>query len=404
MCVWPFNGTSKTKKAAKNYVHKEETKEYPFSSGGTLHVENENNNSDSNSGNVITSQYGTIFNNKGTVITSGTVTVNGKTYQGKSISIRGNQVVIDGKIQDTNDANPNNITIEGHDKELLELFIKTESNDGDLECVSSELNIDEKNAFIKTVYKTKDCQASRSYTLKVPKKTFIKLLLTTRGSITAENIDGNIEEAQTISGNIFLQKINGSISAKTSSGDNTLDSIQGNATVFSSSGDNQCSHINGIVNVQSSSGNNTIDHAKNVISQSSSGKNTLETIEENGTVFSSSGDNRCSHVNGTVKAQSSSGNNTMNDAKSVIAKSSSGKITLASIQEEITANTSSGSITVKLGDYRDATIEASTNSGQCKSDVPVNGTKEKKKIKGTIGKGGPLKSFKTSSGNINIKK
>ncbi len=354
MCIWPFDSAQKTE---KKHVHKEEIREFVFASGGTLHVENENNNNNNSSG----SFFGDIINGR---------------------------VIINDVEQDDCSAKPNNITIEGHDKELLELLIETESNDGNLECVSSELNIDEKNAFIKTVYKTKDCKASRSYTLKVPKKTFIKLLLAQHGSITAENIDDTIEKTKTSSGNITLKGINGDTTINNSFGTNTLERIKGNVSATNSSGKNSISHIKGNVNAKTSFG-----------------KNHIENIEGNATVETSSGDNRIINVDGDVSSKTSFGENDISHIQgSATVENSSGNNKLASIKEEVTAETSFGNNIYTLGDYPDATIEASTTFGQCKSDVPVTGKEEKKNIKGTIGKDGPLKTFKTSSGNIYIRK
>lgn len=365
----------KTNNFEKKYAYTEEKKEFNFTSDGTLHVENENN-----------------------------------------------------KEQDTDNVNPNNITIESHDKDVLELFIKTENNDGDLECLSSHIKIDEKNAFIKTIYETKGCKASRSYTLKVPKKTLIKLLLTTKGSINAENIDNSIEEARSISGDVAISTIQGKVTIKNTSGNNTCSDVRGIINITSSSGNNNINNVKGIANIDSTSGDNTCTNVEGIVNiASSSGNNKVNNVEGIANIGSTSGDNICTNVEGYVTLHSTSGDNTAQAITGnttntitmvstsgtnkssdiqipVIINSTSGDVILDLTKEEVTVATISGTITLKLGDYQNASIEASTNSGRCKSDSPVDGTQEKKKIKGKLGKGGPLKKLKTQSGNINIQK
>ena len=156
-----------------------------------------------------------------------TINMNGKTFRGgKDMHIKGSRLIIDGKEHITSDNNPNSIIIEGHDNNTLDVKIITEGFD-DLSDVHTDIAIDYNNATIRTWYKGNNSTTSRQYFIKVPRKVYIKMLKANEGSIQVHNIEGTLEKAETIFGDINLKNVNGSIAAQTVHGDIVLESLKG---------------------------------------------------------------------------------------------------------------------------------------------------------------------------------
>ena len=68
------------------------------------------------------------------------------------------------------------------------------------------------------------------------------------------------------------------------------------------------------------------------------------------------------------------------------------------------AHTTNGRIRIELPKDFSAVLDASTTNGKVRTEVPltIEGTISKRKVRGTLGEGGPLLKLRTSNGNIDI--
>ena len=102
--------------------------------------------------------------------------------------------------------------------------------------------------------------------------------------------------------------------------------------------------------------------------------------------------------------QSTSGDIRLKNIKNnVFAQSVTGNVILDSIKGDVHVASGSGTIDMRLGSYRDATLDASTSSGNCTSHVRIKGMRLPTKIQGNVGHGGSRKLLETMSGDIVIK-
>ena len=68
------------------------------------------------------------------------------------------------------------------------------------------------------------------------------------------------------------------------------------------------------------------------------------------------------------------------------------------------AHTTNGRITLRVPKEFSAVLDASTTNGRVRTEVPltIEGTISKRKVRGTLGEGGPLLKLRTTNGNIDI--
>jgi hypothetical protein len=113
------------------------------------------------------------------------------------------------------------------------------------------------------------------------------------------------------------------------------------------------------------------------------------------------GEVRASTVNGEVQARSLGG--------PVSASTVNGDIDvrMGSLgDEDLTFNTVNGSVTVALPEQLDADVEMSTVNGSLRADYPLtlSGRVNPRRIRATVGRGGPQLRFNTVNGSVTLRK
>jgi len=112
-------------------------------------------------------------------------------------------------------------------------------------------------------------------------------------------------------------------------------------------------------------------------------------------------------IDGDVEAKTSGGSIHVDEVRGNINAHTSGGSIKAKILTQPTKDsrltTSGGSVTAYLSPSISVDLNASTSGGQVRSDINVNGSFKKNRIKGTINGGGPELYLKTSGGSVNIK-
>jgi DUF4097 and DUF4098 domain-containing protein YvlB len=114
---------------------------------------------------------------------------------------------------------------------------------------------------------------------------------------------------------------------------------------------------------------------------------------------SATGQAELSTTNGTIRAFDVSG--------PVNADTTNGGVVLElrELTDDIRADTTNGSIKLRLPRDPDARLTARTTNGSIKTDFPITieGTSDsRRRLEGTLGKGGPTISLKTTNGSITI--
>jgi hypothetical protein len=198
--------------------------------------------------------------------------------------------------------------------------------------------------------------------------------------------------ARMSSGDVELSGAEGAISIETSSGDVEARDIANGLTVSSSSGDITLDRVGGKLDVRTSSGDVQLEDGQIV----------------DAIVQTSSGDVELEGVAGALALQSNSGDITVRAARDgqLDIQSSSGEVdytgSLASAGAHSLA-ASSGDITLHLPATSSFALEASTSSGDLRSDFELRGEQREGNTRtGTVGAGGPRLQVSTSSGDIAI--
>ena len=188
----------------------------------------------------------------------------------------------------------------------------------------------------------------------VPRKYNIDCL-TKGGSITAENLDGEVK-------------------CKTSGGSLSFDDVTGNINGHTSGGSIRIGAVGGLVNVDTSGGSITIDNAGGDVTATTSGGGI--TVRE---------------VKGSINARTSGGS-----VKATISLQPKADCSL---------KTSGGSVTVYLDSDIAVSVEAHTSGGSINTDFPVKiqGKIDRNDLKFDINGGGPELLLRTSGGSIYIK-
>jgi hypothetical protein len=198
--------------------------------------------------------------------------------------------------------------------------------------------------------------------------------------------------ARMSSGDVELSGAEGAISIETSSGDVEARDIANGLTVSSSSGDITLDRVGGKLDVRTSSGDVQLEDGQVVdaIVQTSSGDVELEGVAGALTLQSNSGDITVRAArDGQLDIQTSSG-----DLDYTGGLASAGAHSLAA---------SSGDITLHLPATSSFALEASTSSGDLRSDFELRGEQREGNTRtGTVGAGGPRLQVSTSSGDIAI--
>lgn len=169
-------------------------------------------------------------------------------------------------------------------------------------------------------------------------------------------------EARSSNGRISLDKLDGNVDLQTSNGSIQVGPVSGDAVLHTSNGKIIAQEVSGGINAKTSNGAITVV------------MDTEGTAEDKIT---------CRTSNGGISLK--------------IPKF---------IKTDIDARTSNGSIIAELYQELDADLHLTTSRGSIKSDIPLTpaGTKNKRDIKATLGKGGNKIRLRTSNGSISLKR
>lgn len=127
----------------------------------------------------------------------------------------------------------------------------------------------------------------------------------------------------------------------------------------------------------------------------------LSTVNGEVSVDRVSGDVEATTVNGSITAESTDG--------PVMASTVNGSIRASmgsTGREDLSYSTVNGSITLELPDRLDADVELGTVNGRVSTDYPITiqGTVSRKRLRGTLGDGGPRLKANTVNGSITLKR
>jgi DUF4097 and DUF4098 domain-containing protein YvlB len=211
---------------------------------------------------------------------------------------------------------------------------------------------------------------SISYELTVPSET--RLHSTTgSGSQTIEGIHGPVE-ASTGSGSLRISRIGADAQCHTGSGGIEVDDIKGSVRASTGSGHIRATRVAGSFNGHTGSGN----------------------IEAEQT------------AGGDADADTGSGNITLRGTRGRLsARTGSGSITAdGEMTGDWRLHTSSGTVRVRLPEKAAFDLEAHTSSGNIHTNrsILVQGTLNRRELRGKVGAGGPVLDVSTSSGSIDI--
>ena len=211
---------------------------------------------------------------------------------------------------------------------------------------------------------------SISYDVVVPAETRLRAE-TGSGDLSVDGIQGPLK-TQTGSGGIHVAHISGEAHAETGSGDIKLEEVQGNVTASTGSGSIRASGVAGEFTGETGSGDVRLE-------QSAPGRVKVST---------GSGDVVLAGVNGPVRVETGSGG-----------IKAEGQLT-----GDWRLETGSGGVTVTVPSSAAFDLHAHTDSGKISTNRPITmqGTLSRNDNRGKVGSGGYLLEVKTGSGDIHI--
>jgi DUF4097 and DUF4098 domain-containing protein YvlB len=183
-------------------------------------------------------------------------------------------------------------------------------------------------------------------------------------------------DVNSVSGDVDIDKIDGSVRAKSVSGDVTLAKASAGAEISSVSGDVKVSEVKGGLDAGSVSGDVVVGRVEGSIEATS--------------------------VSGDVKLRNVLG------ADTVRAKTVSGDVEFEGLsvpKGRYILESHSGDVTISLPAEASFELEAETFSGDIDSDfsIKVSGKVSPRQLRGTVNQGGPLVTVKSFSGSINLR-
>ena len=249
---------------------------------------------------------------------------------------------------------------------------------------------------------------------------------TTSGDVRVGDVNGAVA-LQSYSGDVRLDNVAGTLKAETTSGSITLKRCRDKVEVQSYSGDVRLGNVAGTLEAETTSGDIQVGDVENaVVIQSYSGDVRLGDVAGTLEAETTSGDIQVGDVGGGVAAQAYSGDVQLGNVTGVVkVETTSGSITLRGCQSKVdmktyggylhaemtkqsrhrwTLETSGGEIVTRLFSRVALDVDAQSSSGRVSSDFPVQGSKSKNSLRGTINGGGPLLKLRTSSGDIRLEK
>jgi hypothetical protein len=212
---------------------------------------------------------------------------------------------------------------------------------------------------------------SISYTLIVPASSRLDSR-TGSGAQTVEGLNGAVS-VESGSGSLHLERIGNDVRASTGSGSIEADGVGGAFHGTSGSGSIEARGVYGAISAKTGSGG---------IDVTQTGRGDVEASSGSGSV-------RLHGVRGGVRATTGSGGIDVQGAPT----------------SEWRLSASSGSISVALPRGQGFELDATTGSGHIDVDSPItiSGTADRRRLRGTVGNGGPLLHVRTSSGGVQIR-
>lgn len=212
----------------------------------------------------------------------------------------------------------------------------------------------------------------------IPSSFANKLNVTTSsGNIDVQDFKFSEEILHATSGNINAKSLNAdNLEIKTTSGNISVDTVKSaKAAINSNSGDLKISQID----------------SKSTDMGNTSGKITVNNF-----------------VSSIINATSTSGNINLENIKvdeSINIESISGEISsdFSDFKGKAFISATSGRLNINFSDNADIAIDAHSNSGSIRSNLPIKGEHMEHSLKGTINEGKNPVVLKTTSGSINIR-
>lgn len=197
------------------------------------------------------------------------------------------------------------------------------------------------------------------------------------------------------------------VEASLVSGDVTIADVQGDATLNLVSGNAEIEAITGDLRVNTTSGDLNVDDIRGtVIATSVSGAITLSGDLREAQISTTSGDVEIEGVSGPISVTTISGSVDVADADAarLNLETTSGDVRFAGVvSDDGRISTISGDVDVRLDADADVRIDARTLSGDLEVDDDLGALeRERRRISGTVGAGGPLLDISTTSGDVRI--
>ena len=194
--------------------------------------------------------------------------------------------------------------------------------------------------------------------------------------------------------------------AVSESGATTIQGVSGAVTVRTQSGAIELTHLGAAAGVTSGSGSVTVDDVAGALTvTTSSSAFSGHSLLGNVRVRTSSGAVDAALVgSGDIDVQTGSSAIRVSGVRGALtAVSQSGRISIGgSPGKPWDASTGSGSVTLAIDPGTTFSVDAISSSGSVKVGPSVQGTVSKRKVVGTVGKGGPLVRVSSRSGFIGI--
>lgn len=198
------------------------------------------------------------------------------------------------------------------------------------------------------------------------------------------------------------------VEATLASGDVTITEVQGDATLNLVSGNAEIEAMTGDLRVNATSGDLEVDDFRGTLTADSiSGEVSVSGALRQAQISTTSGDVTLEGVRGPISVTTISGNISIADAEAaqLNLETTSGDVRFAgTIDNDGRVSTISGDVELRLGDTANIRIDARTLSGDLDVDDEL-GTleRERRRISGTLGTGGPLLDISTTSGDVRVK-
>jgi DUF4097 and DUF4098 domain-containing protein YvlB len=254
------------------------------------------------------------------------------------------------------------IEVSGWDEQTVEIAGEKFANSEQLlEQIKIDISATPDSVTIRTIRpEVRRGSSGAKYVIKVPRQTRLDRVVSTNGHLRAQDIQADAE-LKTSNGAIRVYDLGGELAASTTNGSVEVTGVTGGAELKTTNGRIRAEEVRGSLEASTTNGSIAVELVK---------------PEPNRPI-------RLSTTNGSVDARFSELNS-----------------------NDLRASTTNGSITVRLPAGAGARVQARTNRSSVQSDFNVlsPAAREKHRLEGTIGAGGPLLDLSTSNGTIRLLK